>query len=1034
MNRTIQHLSEICQKHRFEEKLLFVPSYGVGHQVTEHLAKSGTPWINLRIKTLSGYANELVATDLSAAGITLIVPHERVIIIENLYHDNLAAGKKGHYFEGAAEIPGILKCLDKTLNEMRMAGLESEGVDPEAFIIPGKGEELVWLIDVYERYLRENKLIDTPVLLRTAMKKLQQENIPGNQPIVMVLSDFPLAQLEKDLISLAGRGKLVAVDHDRPLSFDVPARLFAPENPLEKVTPEPVSDIELLAFLFQPEKARPPFQDGTVSLFHALGESNEVREVFRRILQSGISLDDVEIMVTKTDPYCSLIYEIANSLEIPVTFAGGIPVSYSRPGRALILFLRWIASDFSASIFRRLVSGGDITFDRVDMKGDPPSPGRAAAIIREAAIGWGRERYGSMLASLAKSYQQKAREAETEEDEERAAWALHNAEEVLWLDALIREITALVPAPGSEGTVSTAELYGCALDFLQKCVRITGETDARAKAMLTDVLQSLVKLPSLSCLLDEAVERLKEILDDSTVDHAHPAPGSMHVSHYASGGYSGRSRIFVIGLDQTRFPGVQLQDPVILDEERERLAQGMVSSGELLRENLYSMARLLGSLRGELTLSYSCRDLREDRELFPSSLLLQVYRAITTDRSGNYGALISFLGKPAGFIPGETATPLNGWEWWLKQGGGGFDEDAVFSCYPRLSNGKDAEAERYGQSLGHYDGWIPSAGGSLDPLSGETVLSCSRLELLASCPFAYFVRYVLKIEPVEDMEKDNTRWLDPLQRGQLLHDVFCRFMETLKEKGEKPGFTKHYRLIEALAMEEIGKWRQEVPPASALAFDREVEEMNQTLTIFLQSEEERCKNVEPFLFELSFGMAREEGGVSLSEEPVEIKVKGGGSFKLRGRIDRLDKSGPHDYEVWDYKTGGTWGYKEESYINRGRHLQHALYGVAAEIVLKRKLDSTARVVRSGYFFPSPRGEGQRIVKEQLEREELFEVLEALFELLREGVFPSSYDGEPCHFCEFDRICGGKDAAVGRCKEKLESDTKLKSFLKLKNHG
>jgi ATP-dependent helicase/nuclease subunit B len=863
---------------------------------------------------------------------------------------------------------------------------------------------------------------------------LKQGDIPENQRIVMVLSDFPLAQLEKDVISLAGRGKIVAVNHDRPVGFDAPARLFAPDSFPEKMTPEPVSDIELLPFLFQPEKARPPFQDGTVSLFHALGESNEVREVFRRILQGDISLDEVEILVTKTDPYCSLIYEIANSLEIPVSFSGGIPVTYSRPGRALILFLRWIASDFSASIFRRLVSGGDIACDRVDMEGDPPSPGRAASIIREAAIGWGRERYGERLASLAKSYQQKAREAESEGDEARATWALHSAEEVLWVDTLIQEITALVPAAGSEGRVSTAELYGCALVFLKNFVRITGETDARTKAMLTDVLQSLAALPSLSHSLDIAVERLKEILDEITVDEANPEPGLLHVSHYASGGYSGRSRTFVVGLDQTRFPGVQLQDPVILDEERERFAQGMVTSGELLRENLYGMARLLGSLRGKLTLSYSCRDLREDRELFPSSVLLQVYRVITTDRGSDYGALLTALGKPAGFIPGETATPLNGWEWWLKRGENGFGEDSVFSCYPGLLSGKDAEGERDGQSLGHYDGWIPSAKGSMDPLCGDTVLSCSRLELLASCPFAYFIRHVLKVEPLDDREKDVTRWLDPLQRGQLLHDVFCRFMETLKEKGEKPGFTKHYPLIEKLAMEEVEKWREEVPPASSLAFDHELDEMKQTLNIFLQSEEERCRKVDPFLFELSFGIAGEEGGVSLSEEPVEITMKGRGSFKLRGKIDRLDKSGPHDYEVWDYKTGGTWGYREESYINRGRHLQHALYGVAAEIVLKRKLDSEARVVRSGYFFPSPRGEGQRIVKNQLDREELFEVLESLFELLKEGVFPSSYDGEPCHFCEFDRICGGKDVAVGRCKGKLDSDTKLKRFLNLKNHA
>jgi hypothetical protein len=27
MNKTIQHLAEICKEHRFKEKLLFVPSY-----------------------------------------------------------------------------------------------------------------------------------------------------------------------------------------------------------------------------------------------------------------------------------------------------------------------------------------------------------------------------------------------------------------------------------------------------------------------------------------------------------------------------------------------------------------------------------------------------------------------------------------------------------------------------------------------------------------------------------------------------------------------------------------------------------------------------------------------------------------------------------------------------------------------------------------------------------------------------------------------------------------------------------------------
>ena len=60
MNQTIQHLSKICQEYRFKEKLLFVPSYSVGHQIGENLAMEKGSWINLRVTTVAGFAQELV--------------------------------------------------------------------------------------------------------------------------------------------------------------------------------------------------------------------------------------------------------------------------------------------------------------------------------------------------------------------------------------------------------------------------------------------------------------------------------------------------------------------------------------------------------------------------------------------------------------------------------------------------------------------------------------------------------------------------------------------------------------------------------------------------------------------------------------------------------------------------------------------------------------------------------------------------------------------------------------------------------------
>ena len=80
MNRAIQTLSEVVKEAPFKEKLLFVPSYSIGHQIGESLSRSGTSWSNLRVTTVSGYAQELMALDgcLSSIrmGISEMVPFD----------------------------------------------------------------------------------------------------------------------------------------------------------------------------------------------------------------------------------------------------------------------------------------------------------------------------------------------------------------------------------------------------------------------------------------------------------------------------------------------------------------------------------------------------------------------------------------------------------------------------------------------------------------------------------------------------------------------------------------------------------------------------------------------------------------------------------------------------------------------------------------------------------------------------------------------------------------------------------------------
>jgi ATP-dependent helicase/nuclease subunit B len=1034
MNKTIQSIAHLCDQHRFQEKLLFVTSYSVGHQIGEYLVNSGASWINLRVTTPTGYGEQLVGLDLNSAGIRLINSQERILIIEKLYRGNDPSGKKCSYFESAAEIPGILKCLGNAVHEMRMSAIDKRSIDPGAFIRREKGEELAWLLESYDFFLMENSLIDSAGLLGMAIGKLESGEITLKNAVSLVLSDVPFNPLEKKLIRLVGGRNLVIIGHTVPKGLDYPGRFFADPNILKDAALEPKLDIELLPWLFSASEAPGKFQDGTVSMFHALGESNEVREVFRRILKSEIPLDDVEIVITTADPYVSFIYEIATFLGVPTTFASGIPITYTRPGRALILYLKWQAEDFRASHLRRLFSGGNLDMGSLEPEGERPSATRSAALIRDAAVGWGRDRYSDRLKVLEDGYHFRVEEKKAEGEVEKASLAEQAVRKVAWLNSFIEKIMATVPTPDSKGTVSTRELFTGALDFLQRFCRTASEQDVVAKSRLADLLGSLVHAPSIPETPKEAAERIETIIEDISIGSSTPRPGHIHVSHYRSGGYSGRSHTYVVGLDQSKFPGALLQDPVILDVERERLDAEMILSSEILSENIYIMAKMLCSMGGQVTLSYSCRDLREDREIFPSSVMLGVYRLITPDRTGDYRALAQYLGEPVGFSSSTEGNPLNDWEWWLSQKATRYGTDSIHRSYPDLLAGDVAEENRGLEEFSKYDGWISSLEGEMDPLDGEIVLSCSRLESLAKCPFAFFLQYVLGIEPLEEMEKDLSRWLDPMQRGELLHEVFYHFMQELKERGERPGVQKHLKLLEKIAMKEINRWKEEVPPSTKLVFDREVEVIKQSLQIFLKDEEERCRDLEPCFFELSFGLGEHKSSDISLADPVEIKLKGSKTFKLRGRIDRVDRCGAHDYEVWDYKTGSAWGFKEQGYVNRGRHLQHALYALAAEILLRRKLDKKARVVRAGYFFPSPKGEGRRISKNQLEKEELYEVLDELFEFLRSGTFPYSPDKDPCGICGYPKVCGGPSVAVERCKLKIEADARLEPLKRLKKYA
>jgi ATP-dependent helicase/nuclease subunit B len=417
------------------------------------------------------------------------------------------------------------------------------------------------------------------------------------------------------------------------------------------------------------------------------------------------------------------------------------------------------------------------------------------------------------------------------------------------------------------------------------------------------------------------------------------------------------------------------------------------------------------------------RSLDQQSEQFPSPFFLDLYRASSDSGDADYTALLAALPVPAGFAPGVDAA-LDDTEWWLSRlrdaglaAAAGAAAPIVRAFYPPLADGHRAETARDSEAFTIWDGFVESGTPELDPRTSGQPQSASRMETLAQCPFRYFLKHVLRIEPPEEVERDMTRWLDPMKAGSLLHEVFRVFFEQITAAGEKPDAARHAGRIDELAEAAIASWREKIPPASELAFEERRQEILLAGRTFLRLEEEHCRAVEPRYFEVAFGLPRAQSRSSIaSPDPVAIAIGSGDSFLLRGSIDRVDEAPDGTFHVWDYKTGSAYRYRAERGIHGGRQIQHALYAMALEQLLARA-GSVAEVSRSGYFFPGRKGEGQR-VPIALDPPRTREVTRRLLDLLRAGAFPHAIDKEDCKFCDYESVCGGEKVSRLRMQAKM----------------
>jgi len=1016
-NRLASALGHLCGQCILEEKWLLAPSLRVGFQWLDTVTRSGRPVLNLRVKTVAGMALEVAAPEMERRGLSML----RGIRAELLMGELLARlREKRGYLARLENSPGLARVTSATLRDLRLAGLSADDISTRLFEVAAKGKEIVFLLRAYEKELASRNLVDLAGALRLAAQRLETDRTAlPHQALVAVPADMleEMRGLERALWEAVPSDRRVVLEVDRPGGEGSGGN----------------DDRAPLVWISRPGDAPPSGEDGSVEVFRAVGEVNEVREILRRCAAADIPFDEVEILHTDAPTYIPLIYEVCSLLApepgavVPVTFMEGIPVRYSRPGRALAAFLSWITEDFPQAVLVRMVQDGLLD---LGPRSDAWSFSRMGALLRALPIGKGRERYlaaiDSELDSLAWRISQPEFVENGEENGERAERLERRMEMLRSLRDVVAGLLACIPPSNRD----PLEVLSGVADFLTKRARAASELDEYGRMRLLDDIGELS-----TCLQEDGDHPASldirgwcvELAASSRVEGKGPRPGCLYVAPLASGGHSGRPHTFIIGLDDGRFPGTGLQDPLLLDTERAAISEDLPTAAGRLAASLEGFARLAARIRGRITLSYSCRSLTDDREMFPSPILLAAYRVITGDREGVQEDLITWIPKPpASFAPDEAVLCLDPSEWWLHRLCGRpaveDPEMTVAAAFPHLARGIEARRARESDIFTVYDGYVPEAGADLDPtLPDGPVLSASRLETLGRCPLEYFFANVLRIKPPDEYLLDPSRWLEPTEKGSLLHAVFQRFYVRLREEDRRPVFEDDWDTLQDILEGEIGRWTKRKPPPSPEVFAREVADLRLSIRIFLQEEEEHCRERRPLYFEVAIGMeADAEGNPVDSPQPVVIELPGGKTIRTRGFIDRIDElgdAGSARFGVCDYKTGSSYGYERSDPFRQGRRVQNLIYLMQAQSRLE-ECHPGAEVESFQYFFPSTRAHGERIEWDSETLAGGIAVLEALCDLLARGCFPFTDNDSDLSISDFRSYFGDISAGVEAVKRKL----------------
>jgi ATP-dependent helicase/DNAse subunit B len=799
-------------------------------------------------------------------------------------------------------------------------------------------------------------------------------------------------------------------------------------DPQEKKNPSRPAGLEHLSRqLFQPLRriAIGENPEG-VSIVEAPGLLGEVRMIARKVkrwLLEGVPADSIVLASRDISSYADALHEVFTEYGVPTEIEGSEPLT-RHP--AIAFLLRAVVlpeDDWPFAGVTALLRNRWFRPDWEEATGRDDMPERAEALLRLLGEPRGRDAY---LAAVKRWAEKQQPGLEDEQAEELRRQRTH--ELACECGPFLRRFFAVW-----DGAPTRAPL----LDHVAWLRRWTRDLGLRSKA--DDGARA--ELSHFWTEVDAWLERdrrdgerpvdrrtfhrrLAALADEAGLPRTPGGPGRVLFLSADAARHLEVDHLVLMGMGERSFPRLT-PPPGLLDEaEREQLRDAGVdwtAPADPLPREMLLFYQLVTRPRRSLVLSYPAVDER-GQALLPSSFLLSVLDCFEPDRVPHERRDMPTQGldEDEPLSPGEYRVRIV-----AASPGGRFASTALT---PDLeANLRDAALlfqHRFREDRHTpHDGLFHSAPiiGEVTRLFGpEKIFSPTALEDYVACPFKFFLRHVLRLEPLEEPREE----IEVTRRGQAFHRALARLHRHLKDEGiHEPTAEAEAGILEEVRRAVVEDVNRAPSVASKELWKLEGERLLRAAARygehwrrFLEPWRERGISPRPDLFEVDFGLPVVDaepvfGPLILRTADIEVHVS--------GRIDRVDmetlESGEVVFWVIDYKTGRGQHYTGAD-LSQYRKLQLTLYALAVEEVLlaghhARPLGLAYWLVtESGPKVVLPASRNQTLWLEESQRwravrEQLVEWVTTLVGNIRRGVFPLAPRSEHCtQTCAFGQIC------------------------------